>query len=280
MTPQTVGRFGIAEVVGDAVSAQELRSCKIGGCCGKDTPPLSHGEVLRRLRSLPQWTISADRKVISRSLVAKNWKAAMEFLNGVSALAEEEGHHPDMHLTGWRNVQLDMSTHAIGGLSLPDMVLAAKIDGLPVECSPKWLKERASAEEQGFRPDEAMKERFAAVDRYVALVNAHDREGLLGMLASPCEVFGTAASAPASRGDAERYFDQDYPEVKLEVATPPRLASLGDPFTVRVGYTRSWRGGDGERQQAEVDELLTFGDQGRITHIGSLGAPAEPLPVA
>jgi pterin-4a-carbinolamine dehydratase len=80
------------------------------------------------MASLPLWTLAADGKAISRELVAKNWQAAMSFLNAVSAIAEEEGHHPDLHLTGWRNVRVELSTHAIGGLSMPDMVLAAKID--------------------------------------------------------------------------------------------------------------------------------------------------------
>lgn len=53
--------------------------------------------------------------MISRALVTKNWAAAMGFFNEVSAIAEEEGHHPDLHLTGWRNVRVDLSTHAIGG---------------------------------------------------------------------------------------------------------------------------------------------------------------------
>ena len=61
----------------------------------------------------------------------------------VSVLAEDEGHHPDVHITSYRNVQVDLSTHAIGGLSLPDFVLAAKIDEIKVEYSPKWLKENA-----------------------------------------------------------------------------------------------------------------------------------------
>ena len=69
----------------------------------------------------------------------------MSFFNQVSALAEEEGHHPDLHLTGWRNVRVDLSTHSIGGLSLPDLVLAAKIDGIEVEYSPKWLLQRQKA---------------------------------------------------------------------------------------------------------------------------------------
>jgi 4a-hydroxytetrahydrobiopterin dehydratase len=107
---------------------RQLLACKIGGCCGKDTPPLPADEVGSRMASLPLWTLAADGKAISRELVAKNWQAAMSFLNAVSAIAEEEGHHPDLHLTGWRNVRVELSTHAIGGLSMPDMVLAAKID--------------------------------------------------------------------------------------------------------------------------------------------------------
>ena len=48
----------------------------------------------------------------------------MAFLNAVGELAEAEGHHPDFHLTGYRNVRIELSTHAIGGLSMPDMVRA------------------------------------------------------------------------------------------------------------------------------------------------------------
>lgn len=70
----------------------------------------------------------------------------MSFFNAISVVAEEEGHHPDLHLTGWRNVRIDLSTHAIGGLSLPDFILAAKIDALPVTCSPKWLAAVESSE--------------------------------------------------------------------------------------------------------------------------------------
>merc|ERR1712032_224848 len=101
--------------------------------------------ILARLTALPQWVLSADQKGITRSFVAKDWKVAIKFFNDVSVIAEEEGHHPDLHLTGWRNVRVDLSTHAIGGLSLPDLVLAAKIDAIEVEYSPKWLREQQAA---------------------------------------------------------------------------------------------------------------------------------------
>lgn len=71
-------------------------------------------------------------------------QCAMDFINGVSAVAEEEGHHPDFHLTNYRDVRVDVTTHAIGGLSLHDFVLAAKLDQIEVTYSPKWLRENGS----------------------------------------------------------------------------------------------------------------------------------------
>ena len=52
---------------------------------------------------------------IRREWVAKNFMAAIDFFNRVAALAEDEGHHPDLHLVGYRNVAIELWTHAIGG---------------------------------------------------------------------------------------------------------------------------------------------------------------------
>ena len=73
----------------------------------------------------------------------------MVFLNAVSEAAEKETHHPDLHLTNWREVRLVLSTHAVGGLTKPDFILAAKLDELPVTYSPAWLCERG---EGGMKP--------------------------------------------------------------------------------------------------------------------------------
>jgi 4a-hydroxytetrahydrobiopterin dehydratase len=59
--------------------------------------------------------------------------AAIRFFNEVARVAEEEQHHPDLHLEGYRKVAIELWTHAIGGLSENDFILAAKIDQLPVE---------------------------------------------------------------------------------------------------------------------------------------------------
>ena len=131
---------GAAIVFGNAATALELRSCTIGGCCGINTPLLTPEQVLERMPALPRWRLSACGKEISTRFVAQNWAAAMKFFNEVSVIAEEEGHHPNLHLENWREVRVELSTHAIGGLSLPDMVIAAKIDALDVVYSAKWLK--------------------------------------------------------------------------------------------------------------------------------------------
>jgi 4a-hydroxytetrahydrobiopterin dehydratase len=59
--------------------------------------------------------------------------AAVKFINSVAEIAEKEDHHPDVHLTGYRNLKIDLSTHALGGLSENDFILAAKINELPIE---------------------------------------------------------------------------------------------------------------------------------------------------
>jgi 4a-hydroxytetrahydrobiopterin dehydratase len=59
--------------------------------------------------------------------------AGIEFFNKVAALAEEEGHHPDLHLEGYRQVAVEIWTHAAGGLTENDFILAAKINQIPIE---------------------------------------------------------------------------------------------------------------------------------------------------
>ena len=67
------------------------------------------------------------------SLRAEDFVTALDFFERIAKIAEDEDHHPDLHLTGYRNIAIELSTHAIGGLSENDFILAAKIDQLPVE---------------------------------------------------------------------------------------------------------------------------------------------------
>jgi 4a-hydroxytetrahydrobiopterin dehydratase len=96
-------------------------------------PSLSAEQVREHLAAVPHWRLTSDGKGIRREWRVKDFATALDFFNRVGQIAESEDHHPDLHLTGYRNVVIEVSTHAIGGLSENDFILAAKIDTLPVE---------------------------------------------------------------------------------------------------------------------------------------------------
>ena len=88
---------------------------------------------IEQLEQLDGWYLTNDAQRIRKDWTVKNFVAGMDFFNGVMRVAEEDGHHPDLHIWGYRNVWIELWTHAIGGLSENDFILAAKIDQLPVE---------------------------------------------------------------------------------------------------------------------------------------------------
>jgi 4a-hydroxytetrahydrobiopterin dehydratase len=70
---------------------------------------------------------------IRREWRVKDFLTALDFFRQVGEVAEAEGHHPDLHLSGYRNVAIELWTHAVGGLTENDFILAAKIDQLPLD---------------------------------------------------------------------------------------------------------------------------------------------------
>ena len=94
---------------------------------------LSKNDAENLLKQTPSWVLSADGKWISREFVVKNFVAAVNFINQIKDVAEGENHHPDLHLTSYRKLRVELSTHALGGLSENDFIVAAKLDQLPVE---------------------------------------------------------------------------------------------------------------------------------------------------
>lgn len=96
--------------------------------CEGGTPPLKSEEINKYLVELEgDWKVS-DNKKISRTFVFKNFKDAIAFVNKVAKIAEEESHHPDIRIYTYKKVDIELSTHAIGGLSENDFILAAKIE--------------------------------------------------------------------------------------------------------------------------------------------------------
>ena len=102
--------------------------------------PGAKEEIEKLLAEYPLWH-RIGKTIITRKFTAKNWQCAADFFSQLSTVAEEEGHHPDFKLTNYREVEVSLSTHAIGALSMYDFILAAKLDKIPVVYSPKWERE-------------------------------------------------------------------------------------------------------------------------------------------
>ena len=128
--------------VHNKMNKDELQSlsCKINGGCSRETPKLSEEEIEKLLAEYPLWH-RIGKTIITRKFTVKNWQCAADFFSQLSTVAEEEGHHPDFKLTNYREVEVSLSTHAIGALSMYDFILAAKLDKIPVVYSPKWERE-------------------------------------------------------------------------------------------------------------------------------------------
>jgi 4a-hydroxytetrahydrobiopterin dehydratase len=101
--------------------------------CEGGVPPLPPDQVRELLTRLTGWKLTGDGQRIRREWRVKDFLVGLDFFNRVGQLAEEEGHHPDLHLTSYRLVAIEIWTHAVGGLTENDFILAAKIDQLPVE---------------------------------------------------------------------------------------------------------------------------------------------------
>lgn len=94
--------------------------------CRGGVPPLAGGELAKLAAEVPRWTV-VDSRRLERELTFPDFRQALDFTNRVGELAEDEGHHPDIHLA-WGKVGIRIWTHKIDGLTESDFVLAAKID--------------------------------------------------------------------------------------------------------------------------------------------------------
>jgi 4a-hydroxytetrahydrobiopterin dehydratase len=88
------------------------------------------GAAEAQLALLPLWKLTHDGTRIRRDWKLPDFRSGIKLINNVAALAEREQHHPDLHLEGYRRVWIEIHTHAIGGLSENDFILAAKIDAI------------------------------------------------------------------------------------------------------------------------------------------------------
>lgn len=97
--------------------------------CEGNVPPLTLPQAKDFMQHIPGWSLAENGASIDREYVFKDFDETMEFVNMVAELSETEGHHPDMQVS-YNKLHLSLTTHAIGGLSENDIILAAKINEL------------------------------------------------------------------------------------------------------------------------------------------------------
>ncbi|MDP9382203.1 MAG: 4a-hydroxytetrahydrobiopterin dehydratase [Chloroflexota bacterium] len=103
-----------------------LADMKCVPCLG-GVPPLTREEIQPLLTRLEEgWQVEEHRKLVKRYKVRK-FTGAVEFVNAITPVAEEEGHHPDLYIR-WGEVRVYLWTHKIDGLTESDFYMAAKID--------------------------------------------------------------------------------------------------------------------------------------------------------
>ncbi|MGM0532691.1 MAG: 4a-hydroxytetrahydrobiopterin dehydratase [Bacteroidota bacterium] len=106
----------------------QLKEKKCKPCEG-GTPPLKSQQITHYLKELDtNWEV-IDNSQIQQTYKFKNFREALDFANKVGEIAEEEQHHPDLHVY-YGKVIIDLATHAIGGLSENDFIMASKIEDI------------------------------------------------------------------------------------------------------------------------------------------------------
>lgn len=97
--------------------------------CRPGTPTLPQGAIEVLLRELNGWSVvqSGDHLMLTRTFHFKGFMPGVDLVDRIAPIAEAEGHHPDLHV-GYGALKVDLWTHAAGGLTENDFVLAAKID--------------------------------------------------------------------------------------------------------------------------------------------------------
>src|SRR5438309_10817603 len=107
--------------------AEHLADKKCVPCRG-GVPPIKGRELEGLRKVVPQWT-PVNEHHLTRAFKFPDFKQALDFVNKVGAVAEEQGHHPDI-LLSWGKAEITLWTHKIDGLTESDFIMAAKIDGL------------------------------------------------------------------------------------------------------------------------------------------------------
>ena len=129
------------ECGGETKKSKTVRSCN-------DWPVLTIEEIDSRMSTLPAWSVRMEGGVpkLARSFTAVNFQSALDFFTAVGVIAETRNHHPDLHLTGYRNVEIVVFSHGLAGLTDNDFELCREIDaGAKIKYAAAYLKAHPEA---------------------------------------------------------------------------------------------------------------------------------------
>jgi 4a-hydroxytetrahydrobiopterin dehydratase len=130
------------------MASDEKKTCV--PCCSLDSSALlPSDQVDRQLQELNMWKreVKDDIPMLCWQCTAKNFQSALDAINAMGKIAERENHHPDFHLTNYRNLEVRLWSHKLNGITQNDIELAKMISReIKIVCSPKWLKEHPEAE--------------------------------------------------------------------------------------------------------------------------------------
>lgn len=99
-------------------------------CHDKSARPLSGEKVSELLKEVRGWSVVPGGQKIEKEWIVKDFVTAIKFLNEITDVAEEEGHHPDILIEKFNHMKVTFYTHNIGGLTENDFIMAAKVDRL------------------------------------------------------------------------------------------------------------------------------------------------------
>ncbi|KAI5068516.1 hypothetical protein GOP47_0016861 [Adiantum capillus-veneris] len=116
-------------------AATRLSTKKCVPCNSKDLRPMNEESAKLLSTKVPGWNLVNDngQLKLKRPWKVRNFVKGIEFFQKIADVAEAEGHHPNLHLENWNDVRVEIWTHAVGGLTENDFILAAKINELNLQ---------------------------------------------------------------------------------------------------------------------------------------------------
>lgn len=131
---KVLGNFNTEHIIKPPDKIREfvgLTSRRCVPCEGGNVAQLDEKEVERLRQQVPGWRVATDARgapCIRQEWKVKGFQSGLELMGRIAVIAEEQGHHPDLHLTGTTTLTAELSTHAVGGLTENDFIIAAKIN--------------------------------------------------------------------------------------------------------------------------------------------------------